>query len=130
MPRVFITGLGFVTSIGNDATAVSRNLRELRHGFELYPPFQKENIPCKVTGTIKEFTTESVDQEDWKWPARYTIKREVLRTMAPHGLFAHCAMLQAIADAKLADADLSEPGTGLYAPRAARPCSRPTTMTG
>src|SRR5690606_36645182 len=38
MARVFITGLGFVTSIGNDAASVSRNLRELRHGFELYPP--------------------------------------------------------------------------------------------
>jgi len=34
MPRVFITGLGFVTSIGNDAATVTRNLRELRHGFE------------------------------------------------------------------------------------------------
>ena len=115
MPRVFITGLGFITSIGNDAPAVSRNLRDLRHGFELYPPFQKENIPCKVVGTIKDFQTDSVDQEDWKWPARYAIKRDVLRTMAPHGLFAHCAMLQAIADAKLSEADLSEPGTGLYA---------------
>jgi 3-oxoacyl-[acyl-carrier-protein] synthase-1 len=115
MPRVFITGLGFITSIGNDATAVSRNLREQRHGFELYPPFQKESVPCKVVGTIKEFTTDSVDQEDWKWPARYSIKREVLRTMAPHGLFAHCAMLQAVADAKLAEGDLSDAGTGLYA---------------
>jgi 3-oxoacyl-[acyl-carrier-protein] synthase-1 len=115
MPRVFITGLGFITSIGNDAPAVSRNLRDLRHGFELYPPFQKENVPCKVVGTIKEFTTDSVDQEDWKWPSRYAIKRDVLRTMAPHGLFAHCAMLQAIADAGLAEGDLSEPGTGLYA---------------
>ena len=58
MPRVFITGLGFVTSIGNDAPTVGRNLRELRHGFELYPPFQKPDIPVKITGTIKEFTTE------------------------------------------------------------------------
>ena len=37
MPRVFITGLGFVTSIGNDVTTVTRNLRELKHGFELTP---------------------------------------------------------------------------------------------
>ena len=115
MPRVFITGLGFVTSIGNDAQAVSLNLRELRHGFETYPPFQRENVPCKVIGTIKEFETDSVDQEDWKWPARYAIKREMLRTMAPHGLFAHCALLQAVADAGLGEADVSEPGTGLYA---------------
>ena len=115
MPRVFITGLGFVTSIGNDAATVTRNLRELRHGFELYPPFQKPEIPVKVTGTIKEFTTESPDPEDWTFPSRYKIKRELLRSMAPNGLFAHCAMIQAIEDAKLTEADVSNPSTGLYA---------------
>lgn len=115
MPRVFITGLGFICSIGNDAPAVGRNLRELRHGFELYPPFQKPDVPCKVVGTIKGFDTDSVDPEDWKWPERYSIKRETLRTMAPHGLFAHCAFLQAIEDARLSEGDLSNPQTGLYA---------------
>ena len=35
--------------------------------------------------------------------------------MAPHGLYAYCAMLQAIADAKLAEADVSNDDTGLYA---------------
>ena len=58
MPRVFITGLGFVTSIGNDAAAVTASLRNLRHGFELYPPFQKTEIPCKVVGTVKGFDTD------------------------------------------------------------------------
>jgi 3-oxoacyl-[acyl-carrier-protein] synthase-1 len=115
MPRVFITGLGFVTSIGNDAATVTRNLRELRHGFELYPPFQKPDIPCKVVGTIKEFTTDSTDPEDWTFPARYKIKRELLRSMAPNGLFAHCAMLQAVEDARLAEPDISNTHTGLYA---------------
>jgi 3-oxoacyl-[acyl-carrier-protein] synthase I len=115
MPRVFITGLGFVTSIGNEAAAVAGNLRELRHGFELYPPFQKPDIPCKVVGTIKEFTTDSTDPEDWTFPARYKIKRELLRSMAPNGLFAHCAMLQAVEDAALTEADIANPDTGLYA---------------
>jgi 3-oxoacyl-[acyl-carrier-protein] synthase I len=115
MARVFITGLGFVTSIGNDAATVSRNLRELRHGFELYPPFQTPDIPCKVVGTIKDFSTDSPDPEDWTFPARYKIKRELLRSMAPNGLFAHCAALQAIEDAKLTEAEISNPGTGLYA---------------
>ncbi|HEX3728413.1 MAG TPA: beta-ketoacyl-[acyl-carrier-protein] synthase family protein [Opitutaceae bacterium] len=115
MPRVFITGLGFVTSIGNDAQAVARNLRELKHGFELYPPFQKPEVPCKVVGTIKGFQTDSVDPEDWTYPKEYSIKRETLRTMAPHGLFAHCAFLQAVADAKLAEGDISQPRAGLYA---------------
>ena len=115
MPRVFITGLGFVTSIGNDAATVARNLREMQHGFEVFPPFQKPDIPCKVVGTVKGFFTDSADQEDWTYPERYKIKRELLRTMAPNGLFAHCAMIQAIEDARLADTDVSNPETGLYA---------------
>lgn len=115
MPRVFITGLGFVTSIGNDADTVAGNLREMRHGFELYPPFQKPDIACKVIGTIKGFSTDSVDPEDWTFPAGYSIKRETVRSMAPHGLYAHCAMIQAIADARLSDADTSNRNTGLYA---------------
>ncbi len=115
MPRIFITGLGFITSIGNDAASVAKNLRELRHGLELYPPFQKPDIPCKVVGTVKEFTTDSTDQEDWTFPGGYKIKRELLRTMAPNGLFAHCAMVQAIEDARLTEADISNPETGLYA---------------
>lgn len=115
MPRVFITGIGLITSIGNDAATVTANLRELRHGIELYGPFQRDDIPCKVTGTIKDFFTDSADPEDWKYPARYRIKREQLRSMAPNGLFAHCAMLQAIEDAHLKEDDVSSPGSGLYA---------------
>ncbi|HZZ18332.1 MAG TPA: beta-ketoacyl-[acyl-carrier-protein] synthase family protein [Opitutaceae bacterium] len=115
MPRVFITGVGFVTSIGNDATTVTGNLREMRHGFEVYEPFQKPDIACKVVGTIKGFFTDSVDPEDWTWPAGYEIKRETIRSMAPHGLYAHCAFIQAIADAKLTDKDVSNRDTGLFA---------------
>lgn len=115
MERVFITGLGFVTSIGNDAATVANNLRELRHGFERYPPFDKPDIPCKVVGTVKGFNTESPDQEDWTWPAGYTIKRELLRSMAPNGLYGHIAALQAIADARLEPGDVSNERTGLYA---------------
>src|ERR1700722_6011733 len=115
MPRVFITGLGFVTSMVNDASSVAGSLRELRHGFETYPPFQKPDIACKVIGTIKGFFTDSVDPEDWTWPAGYEIKRETIRSMAPHGLYAHCAFLQAIGDVKLDDADISNRSTGLFA---------------
>jgi 3-oxoacyl-[acyl-carrier-protein] synthase-1 len=115
MPRVFITGLGFVTSIGNDAATVAGNLREMRHGFELYAPFQKPEIACKVTGPIRGFFTDSVDPEDWTWPPGYEIKRETIRSMAPHGLYAHCAFLQAIADARLGEGDISNRQTGLFA---------------
>ncbi|MFI5355833.1 MAG: beta-ketoacyl-[acyl-carrier-protein] synthase family protein [Opitutales bacterium] len=115
MPRVFITGIGLITSIGNDLAQVTASLRELRHGFELYPPFQKPEIPVKVAAPVKGFVMDSTDPEDWTYPDRYRIKREILRGMAPHGVYAWCAMLQAVADARLDDAAISNPDTGLYA---------------
>ena len=121
MRKVFITGLGFISSIGNDKAAVESSLRSLRHGFELYPPFQRPEVPVKVMGTIKDFTVTSVEPEDWTYPARYSIRRELLRSMAPHGLYAHCAMLQAIEDARLAEADLQSDLTGLYCASAGSP---------
>jgi len=115
MRKVYITGIGLVTSIGNDVAAVSQSLRELRHGFETYTPFQKVDVPVKVIGTIKGYDTDSYDCEDWAYPSRFSIKREILRGMAPHGLYTYCAMLDALADAKLTDADVSNDNTGLYA---------------
>jgi 3-oxoacyl-[acyl-carrier-protein] synthase-1 len=115
MRKVYITGIGLVTSIGNDVPAVSQNLRELRHGFEIYPPFQRPDTPIKVVGTIKDYDADSFDCEDWVYPSRFAIKREILRGMAPHGLYTYCAMLDAIADAKLGEPDVSNLDTGLYA---------------
>lgn len=115
MRKVYITGLGFITSIGNDRNSVETSVRELRHGFEVYPPFDRPDIPVKVAGTIKGFDTNSVDFEDWTFPERYRIRREYLRSMAPHGLYAHCAMLQAVEDAGLVESDYqNDPGTGAY----------------
>jgi len=115
MRKVYITGLGFITSIGNDAPGVSESLRELRHGIVTYPPFQKPDIPVKVAAPIRDFVTDTVEAEDWIIPARYSIKRDLLRGMAPHGVYAYCAMQQAVEDAKLTEADWSNPETGLYA---------------
>lgn len=115
MPRVFITGVGLITSIGNDAPSVTTSLRELRHGFEHYPPFQADNVPVKVAAPVKDFVTDSNDPEDWTFPSRYRIKREILRGMAPHGVYAWCAMQQAVEDAGLQEADISNADTGLYA---------------
>lgn len=115
MRKVYITGVGFITSIGNDIATVTENLRESRHGMVQYPPFQKPDIPVKVTAPIKDFQTDSTDAEDWVFPARYSIRRELLRGMAPHGVYAYCAMLQAVEDAKFGEADYSSPRTGLYA---------------
>jgi 3-oxoacyl-[acyl-carrier-protein] synthase-1 len=121
MRQVFITGLGFITSIGNDKVAVEANVRELRHGFELYPPFVPANVPVKLIGTIKGFATDSVEAEDWTMPDRYRVRRESLRSMAPNGLYAHCAMLQAVEDARLGASDVENETTGLYCASAGSP---------
>lgn len=121
MRKVYITGVGFITSIGNDAGTVSESLKELRHGMVQYPPFQKPDVPVKVAAPIRDFQTDTTDQEDWVFPARYSIRREMLRGMAPHGVYAYCAMLQAVEDAKLTEADYSNPDTGLYAASAGSP---------
>jgi 3-oxoacyl-[acyl-carrier-protein] synthase-1 len=115
MPKVFITGIGFITSIGNDRAEVVDSLRQLRHGIVLYPPFQKPEIPVKVAAPVKGFETDSYDCEDWTYPERYKVKREILRGMSPNALYAYCAMQQALEDAKLSEADWSNDDTGLYA---------------
>jgi 3-oxoacyl-[acyl-carrier-protein] synthase-1 len=121
MRKVYITGVGFITSIGNESIAVSESLRELRHGMIQYPPFQKPDVPVKVAAPIRDFTTDTTDAEDWIFPARYSIRRETLRGMAPHGVYAYCAMQQAVEDAKLTEADWSNRDTGLYAASAGSP---------
>jgi 3-oxoacyl-[acyl-carrier-protein] synthase-1 len=115
MPKVYLTGLGFITSIGNDVASVTRSLREMRHGIEVYAPFQKPEIPVKVAAPVKGFQTDSYDCEDWTYPERYRVKREILRGMGPNALYAYCAMQQALGDAKLTEADWSNDDTGLYA---------------
>lgn len=121
MAKVFLTGIGVITSIGNDAQDVSRSLRELKHGVQLYPPFAAANIPVKVAAPVKDFVTDSLDPEDWTYPERYRVRREYLRSMGPHGLYSYCAMTQAIADAGLAPEDISNDDTGLFGASAGSP---------
>lgn len=119
--RVVISGLGFVTSIGNDRATVSRSLRELRHGIEPFAFMPGCDLPVKVAGTIKEFDTSSTHFAEWRWPARYTFARDVLRSLPPHGLHAMCAVEQLVADARLTPADLGSEETGLFTASAGSP---------
>jgi len=115
MPRIFVTGVGFITSIGNDRGTVLQSLRELRHGMLRYPPFDKPEVPVKVAAPVRGFAVDSFDPEDWTYPADYRLKREVLRSLCPNALYAYCAMQQAIRDARLEEGEVSNEETGLYA---------------
>ena len=113
--RVVITGLGFITSIGNNRQEVTRSLRETKTGVEIFPELEDHdpNQPVRLAGTIKGFTFPNPDFEDWTYPPQYKIAREILRPMAPNTLYAYCAMRQAIDDARLPAEQVSNPLTGL-----------------
>lgn len=114
MSEVVVTGLGFITSIGNSVDDVRGSLLGLRSGIERYEGFDDPKIPVHVLGTIKDFDTSSIDQEDWSYPSRYRVSRSFLRSLSPHVLYGYCALRDAMGDAKLADEDLSDPMTGMY----------------
>ena len=113
MKRAVITGLGFITSIGNSRAEVLRSLQECRSGVELFEEFADENIPVKLAGTVKGFTFPTPRAEDWTYPAGYQLTRDQLRAMTPNSLYAFCAMQQAIAAAQLPPEQISNPRTGL-----------------
>lgn len=116
-----ITGLGFITSIGNDRASVVRSLRELRHGFEPFDFLGHPNPTVKVAGTVKDFAFPTTNWRDWRWPAAHAIDRETLRGLAPHGVYALCALQQALADAGLEPAALGDGTTGLFCASAGSP---------
>ena len=99
--RVVITGLGFITSIGNTREQVLTSLRELRTGIEYYPGLERARVPVRLAGTVKEFSFPELRSDEWTYPATYTISREHLRSMGPNALYGFCAMKQAIAEAQL-----------------------------
>ena len=114
MSQVVVTGLGFISSIGNDRNSVLESLQRLRSGIELYPPFDDPMVPVHVMGTIKGFDTESIEQEDWTFPSDYRVNRAFLRSLSPHALYGYCALTQAIAQAGLDEAGVSNEDTGLF----------------
>jgi 3-oxoacyl-[acyl-carrier-protein] synthase I len=110
-----VTGVGFITPIGNDRHSVERSLRDGLHGITPVEFLDNPDLPVKVAGTIKGFEVDSPSWRDWTWPEGYDVPKEVLRGLAPHGLYAIFAVEQALASAGLSRADIAEdPSTGLY----------------
>ncbi|MCB1364986.1 MAG: beta-ketoacyl-ACP synthase I [Rhodobacteraceae bacterium] len=102
MRRVVVTGLGIVSSIGNNAAEVLAALKAGRSGIEASPEMAEHGFRSRIAGTLK------ID------PAQHVDKR-ALRFMGPGAAYAHIAMAEAIADAGLEEADIVNPRTGLVA---------------
>src|SRR5229473_2846410 len=102
MKRVVVTGLGVVSSIGNNAAEVTRSLRDGKSGIEFVPQYRDLGFRCQVAGTLKLNVDELVD-------------RRLRRFMGDGAAFAYLAMKEAIADAGLSEADISNERTGVVA---------------
>jgi 3-oxoacyl-(acyl-carrier-protein) synthase len=110
-----VTGVGFITPIGNDRVTVEQSLREGRHGIARVEFLGNPELSDQGGRHRQGLPVDSPKWRDWSWPHGYDIPKEVLRGLAPHGLYAICAVEQALSHAGLHPADVAEdPDTGLY----------------
>ncbi|SMH35419.1 beta-ketoacyl-ACP synthase I [Mesorhizobium australicum] len=100
MRRVVVTGLGIVSSIGNNADEVRESLRDAKSGISFSPDFAEHGFRCQVWGAPTLDPTDLVD-------------RRALRFLHKGGAWNHVAMQQAIADAGLEEGDITNERTGI-----------------
>ncbi|HAH1389677.1 TPA: beta-ketoacyl-ACP synthase I [Escherichia coli] len=103
MKRAVITGLGIVSSIGNNQQEVLASLREGRSGITFSQQLKDSGMRSHVWGNVKLDTTGLID-------------RKVVRFMSDASIYAFLSMEQAIADAGLSpEAYQNNPRVGLIA---------------
>ena len=100
MRRVVVTGLGIVSSIGGNAAEVQASLRDAKSGISFSEEFASHGFRCQVWGAPTLDPTDLVD-------------RRAMRFLSKGGAWNHVAMDQAIADAGLAEAEISNERTGI-----------------
>ncbi len=100
MRRVVVTGMGIVSSIGNNTQEVLASLREAKSGIAKADDYERLGFRCQVHGAPQIDVESMVDR----------------RFMRFHGggtAWNHIAMDQAIRDAGLEEDDVSNPRTGI-----------------
>lgn len=100
MRRVVITGLGIVSSLGNNAGEVRASLKEATSGITASPVFKEMGFRSQVEGAVKLNVEEAID-------------RKTRRFMGDGAAYAYLSMVQAIADAGLETSHISNTRTGL-----------------
>lgn len=119
--RVVVTGLGFVTCIGNRQSEVLDHVSRLESGLSEARFFENENLPVKLVGKPAEFDVEGHNWRRWSVPAEYRIDPSLIRSLPPHGIYAVCAVEQALRDAALEKDELQSGDSGLYCASAGSP---------
>ena len=101
MKRVVITGMGIVSSLGNNIKEVLDSLQHLKSGIRFCETYRELGLRSQVHGNIK-----NLDFKEF-------IDRKALRFMSSAAAYCYIAMQQAIEQAKLTKAHISHPRTGL-----------------
>ena len=102
MKRVVITGLGITSCLGTTAASVSQALQNGTSGIVHRPEYEELGMRSHIAGVVDLDLSQHID-------------RKSLRFMGPAAGYAHISMTAAIADAGLAEADISNPRTGIIA---------------
>ncbi|WP_340607817.1 beta-ketoacyl-ACP synthase I [Xenorhabdus bharatensis] len=100
MKRAVITGLGVVSSIGNNQKEVLKSLKEGLSGITFSEEFKEMGLRSQVWGNVKLDTTGLID-------------RKTQRFMSDASVYAYLAMDEAIKDSGLSDDQVSNLRTGL-----------------
>ena len=100
MRRVVVTGMGIVSSIGNNTQEVVASLREARSGVVAAKDYAELGFRCQVHGA---------PTLDWE----ALVDRKIRRFMGAGAGWNYIAMQQAIQDAGLEKSDVSNDRTGL-----------------
>jgi 3-oxoacyl-[acyl-carrier-protein] synthase-1 len=100
MRRVVVTGIGVISSIGNNRLEVAESLRQGRSGIEFSEEYCEMAFRSQVYGPIRLNLDDVID-------------RKIRRFMGDGAAYNYLAMQEAIADAGLAETEISNPRTGL-----------------
>ena len=100
--RVVVTGMGIASCLGNDLGTVSSALRESRAGIRFLPDHAERGLRSQVGGAV-DLDLDAV------------IDRKLKRFMSDAAAYSCVSLRDAIADAGLDEAAVSDPRTGLIA---------------
>src|SRR5215216_7030486 len=100
MRRVVVTGMGVVSSIGNNTQEVLASLREAKSGIVRADKYAELGFRCQVHGAPSLKPEEVVD-------------RRAMRFLGEGAAWNHVAMEQAMRDAGLEAKDVSNERTGI-----------------
>jgi len=101
MKRVVVTGMGIVSSLGNNKTEVLESLKKTKSGIEFSEKYVEMGLRSNVCGSISEIDTSDV------------IDRKMLRFMADAAIYNAVALDEAIKQSGLNPEIVSNERTGL-----------------